>query len=92
MLFLGGTSSEKVISLQSAQVVFQHIDSEKYNKYIVHIENKNWIVIQDTEPIQLTRTTFHSSKTMKKFPFTEYLWLYMVPLEKMEFYKAILIY
>ena len=65
----GGTSSEKVISLQSAQVVFQHIDSEKYNKYIVHIENKNWIVIQDTETYPIDKNDFSFIKNNQKISF-----------------------
>lgn len=40
----GGDSSEMEVSLKSAKGLFSFIDGEKYNKYIVTIERKQWQV------------------------------------------------
>ncbi len=40
----GGDSSELVISLKSAEQVYENLNSEKYNSYIVYIRKENWHV------------------------------------------------
>ena len=49
----GGDSSESAISLKSAEVVAQHIDTNKYTPYIIHIEGTDWHAVyeQQTYPI-----------------------------------------
>ncbi|MGB2128683.1 MAG: D-alanine--D-alanine ligase [Flavicella sp.] len=47
-VIMGGYSSEVAISLKSGNVVFQHIDCEKYSPYKVHILENKWVVL-DTE-------------------------------------------
>lgn len=43
-IIAGGNSSEVEVSLKSAKGIFSFIDGEKYNKYIVTIERKQWQV------------------------------------------------
>ena len=50
---MGGYSSEHEISLISGNVVFEHIDLEKYNPYKIIITQKEWVVITDHD----TKTT-----------------------------------
>ncbi len=43
-IIAGGDSSEMEVSLKSAKGIFSFIDGEKYNKYIVTLERKQWQV------------------------------------------------
>ena len=43
-IIAGGDSSEMEVSLKSAKGIFSFIDGEKYNKFIVTIERKQWQV------------------------------------------------
>ncbi len=43
-IIMGGYSTEFEISIQSGNVVYQHI-IEKYNAYCVHILNDKWVVV-----------------------------------------------
>lgn len=42
---MGGYSSEVNISLKSGNVVYQNLDSQKYNAYRVHILTEKWIAL-----------------------------------------------
>lgn len=46
---MGGYSSEVGISLKSGNVVYKHIDTEKYNAYKVHILENKWVHVDDNE-------------------------------------------
>ena len=49
VVFFGGKSEEYMISIQSAQSVFQNLDANKYNIFLVGIDRKgNWHHIIDT--------------------------------------------
>lgn len=54
----GGYSHEKIISLQSAETVFQNIDREKYNPTKVRIDEKGWFVFKGDEKIEVNRNDF----------------------------------
>ncbi len=54
----GGYSNEKVISLQSAATVFQHIDKSKYNPIKVSIDEEGWFAYYNDEKIEIDRTDF----------------------------------
>jgi D-alanine-D-alanine ligase len=55
----GGYSSEWVISEKSAKVVLSHLDSSKYECYLVHIANDDWSVVLDNgEKISMNRNDF----------------------------------
>ncbi|RSC92916.1 D-alanine--D-alanine ligase [Tenacibaculum singaporense] len=48
-IIMGGYSSEVGISLKSGNVVYKHIDTEKYNAYKVHILENKWVHVDDNE-------------------------------------------
>lgn len=53
---MGGYSSEADISIQSGNMVFKHLDTEKYNSYRVLILKDRWVYQDDNEqehPINL---------------------------------------
>lgn len=54
----GGYSHEKVISLRSAETVFQHIDREKYAPTKVRIDEEGWFAFVDGEKIEVNRNDF----------------------------------
>ncbi|HET8754265.1 MAG TPA: D-alanine--D-alanine ligase [Salinimicrobium sp.] len=44
---MGGFSSEYPISINSGNVVYKHLDRNKYNVYRVHILQREWFVVED---------------------------------------------
>ena len=54
----GGYSHEKIISLQSAEMVYQHIDREKYNPIKVRIDEQGWFAFDGAEKVEIDRTDF----------------------------------
>jgi D-alanine-D-alanine ligase len=67
-IIAGGYSSEKDVSLRSADGIFSFIDSEKYNKFIVSITQKTWQVeISQNEnyPVDKNDFSFTDSKGKK---------------------------
>lgn len=48
-IIMGGYSSEAEISLQSGNVVFKHLDKEKYNAYRIHILKKKWVYVDEED-------------------------------------------
>lgn len=41
-ILTGGDSAERVISLQSGQVVFDHLPQDRYNRYQIDIQGADW--------------------------------------------------
>ncbi|MFK8058559.1 MAG: D-alanine--D-alanine ligase [Polaribacter sp.] len=48
-IVMGGYSSEIHISLKSGNVVYNHLDKEKYNPFRVHILKEKWVVLDDND-------------------------------------------
>jgi D-alanine-D-alanine ligase len=48
-IIMGGYSSEYEISLKSGQVVFETLDSDKYNPYRIHIFKDKWVFVNATD-------------------------------------------
>lgn len=46
-IIMGGYSSEVNISLKSGNVVFNHLDREKYTPFRVHILKEKWVALDD---------------------------------------------
>lgn len=44
-IIMGGYSSEVEISLKSGNVVYKHLDKEKYNAFKVHILKEKWVLV-----------------------------------------------
>ncbi len=47
-IIMGGYSSEYKISLKSGNVVYKHLDKEKFNTYKIHILKDKWIYVSDS--------------------------------------------
>lgn len=48
-IIMGGYTSEYQISLKSGNVVYKHLDQEKYNTYRIHIFKDKWVFVDDNE-------------------------------------------
>jgi len=46
-IVMGGYSAEVAISLKSGEVVYQHLNAEKYTAYKVHILTEKWVLVTD---------------------------------------------
>ena len=44
-IIMGGYSSEVNISLKSGNVVYKHLNKEKYNAYRVHVLKEKWVAL-----------------------------------------------
>ncbi len=54
----GGYSHEKVISLRSAETVYQHVDREKYLPIKIRIDEDGWFAFVGNEKIEVNRNDF----------------------------------
>jgi D-alanine-D-alanine ligase len=48
-IIMGGYSSEYKISLTSGNVVYQNLDTAKYNGYRIHIFKEKWVYVDDND-------------------------------------------
>lgn len=48
-IIMGGYSSEYQISLKSGQVVFETLDSSKYNAFRIHIFKDKWVYVDESD-------------------------------------------
>ncbi len=54
----GGYSHEKIISLKSAETVFQNIDRSLYNPIKVRIDEDGWFAIEGDKKVSINRNDF----------------------------------
>ena len=57
-ILTGGDSAEYEISLQSAHVVLNNLNSKKYNGTIIHIKDRKWTAIIDGKHINVNKKDF----------------------------------
>lgn len=55
---MGGDSHESVISLKSAAVVHKHLDKDKYEPYLVHIDKNRWELVDGDETYPIDKNDF----------------------------------
>ncbi len=68
-IIMGGYSSEYKISLKSGNVVYDTLDSSKYNAYRIHIFKDKWVYVDDNnDEIPIDKNDF--SITIKKTKIT----------------------
>ena len=48
-IIMGGYSSEYDISIKSGNVVFNHLDGKKFNKYRIIISKKGWVYLDESD-------------------------------------------
>ncbi|TJY37347.1 D-alanine--D-alanine ligase [Pontimicrobium aquaticum] len=69
-IIMGGYSSEYEISLKSGNVVYETLDSEKYNLYRIHIFKHKWVYVDDNDAeFQVNKHDFSIIKDKKKVTF-----------------------
>jgi D-alanine-D-alanine ligase len=69
-IVMGGFSSEVAISLKSGNVVYKHLDTEKYLAFRVHILKEKWVVLDDANneyPIDKNNFSFLMNGNLVKF-------------------------
>lgn len=57
-ILTGGDSAESVISLQSAKVVMNHLDSKKFRSILVHIHGNDWKATYQQKQYDIDITDF----------------------------------
>jgi D-alanine-D-alanine ligase len=58
-IIAGGYSGEHDISMNSARMIIQNIDKDKYNPYLIHITHENWVCITgDQKEIPVDKNDF----------------------------------
>ncbi len=69
-IIMGGFSSEYQISLKSGNVVYDHLDKEKYAAYRVHISKDKWVYIDsDNREHRINRDDFSITTAKGKLTF-----------------------
>src|SRR5574343_430917 len=69
-LVAGGYTGESVVSMKSAQTVFQHIDKNKYDVYRIVIDNESWRYIDMNDQIfPIDRNDFSVTIDLNKIKF-----------------------
>lgn len=67
---MGGYSSEVNISLKSGNVVYKHLDKEKYNSFRVHILQDKWVALDDNHvEFEINKNNFSFSLHDKQITF-----------------------
>ncbi len=62
-IVMGGFSSEVNISLKSGNVVYKHLDKEKYNAFRVHILKEKWVALDaDANEYTINKNNFSFTK------------------------------
>ena len=68
-IVMGGDSAEKVVSLKSADVVFNHLDFEKYNVFKILIEGMKWTCIHGQKQVPVDKSYFTIELDNKEISF-----------------------
>lgn len=66
---MGGYSSEYEISLKSGQVVYKHLDREKYHPFMVHIFKNKWVLVENETEYPIDKGDFSATVNGKKITF-----------------------
>jgi D-alanine-D-alanine ligase len=64
-ILAGGFDAERVVSLKSAQVVKQNLDSEKYNLFVIEFDSEKWISETGSEIDKNNFTILVDNKNVK---------------------------
>ncbi len=68
-LVSGGYSGEYVISLQSGEFIYKHLDSQKYQIYRVHILKEGWYAVEGNNKYPIDKSDFSFEKNGEKIQF-----------------------
>ena len=69
-VIMGGFSSEHEISVKSGTVVYNHIDTDTYNPYKIHISERKWVLIHsDDKEYEIDKNDFSATINNDKISF-----------------------
>lgn len=69
-LVAGGYTGESVVSMKSAETVYQHLDKNKYDVYRIVIDNESWRYIDaDNQAFPIDRNDFSIQINQEKITF-----------------------
>jgi D-alanine-D-alanine ligase len=68
-ILMGGYSEEAVISMKSAEVVFENLDRKLYNPYKVLINRDKWVVLVDNQQYEIDKNDFSAQIKGEKLKF-----------------------
>ncbi|MFC4268610.1 D-alanine--D-alanine ligase [Polaribacter marinivivus] len=69
-IIMGGYSSEVNISLKSGNVVYKHLNKEKYNAYRVHVLKEKWVALDnESNEYQINKSDFSFIKNDEHITF-----------------------
>lgn len=69
-IIAGGDSGEYEVSINSANVVFKHLEKDKFNPYLIIIEGKNWYYLdKGNHSINIDKSDFSLTIKDKKIIF-----------------------
>ena len=69
-IIAGGDSSEFEVSIKSADNIFEAIDRNKFNPWLVYIKSTGWIIIRDNKPFTtVDKSDFSFNLEGKKISF-----------------------
>ena len=69
-IIMGGYSSEVAISLKSGDVVYSHLDKEKYTSFKVHILKEKWVLVtDDKQEFNINKEDFSANVNGQKIVF-----------------------
>lgn len=57
-IIMGGYSSEVEISLKSGDVVFDHLNKDKYNVYKVYVLSEQWFLMENQQKYEIDKNDF----------------------------------
>lgn len=66
---MGGYSSEYEISIKSGNVVYKHLNKEKYEVYRAYIKRDRWFVLEDEREYSIDKTDFSITINNEKVKF-----------------------
>ena len=69
----GGYSSEKAVSIKSAQTVFDNLDRSKFDPTRVLIDENEWTVYDDDGRYPIDKNNFSFSKINSDFAITPHM-------------------
>ena len=68
-IIMGGYSSEVEISIMSGNVVYKHLNKEKYNVYKAHILKEKWVIVVNDKEYPINKGDFSFSLNDNKIFF-----------------------
>lgn len=66
VVIAGGNSSEYEVSIKSGNHIFSEVDGEKYNKYLMILRGRDWMVEIGDQKFPVDKMIFHLNTRGRK--------------------------